>query len=526
MDDGPPHDEQAAADELRGVITGNRHCRCKACVSRRNEARAAFQVEWEEEQAKRAKQAKQEEENRQRDRQRVHHWGYSDVYFKAQDDRRAAEDARRAPEVARIEAERIAEQARIEAERSRIEAHKAAAAAQRKSENKAILKKFDDAEQQKLNDIEQAKQQKLNDVEQANQFVLNNWKCHYCGTRISPDYNTCPICGKGDRAEAEPFDQLMQRAVGGLQQEAARMHHLNEKLRKEEEERAERRRREEAERRRIAEEEAERRRREEAERKRKAEEAERRRKAEEEAERKRKAEEAERRRKAEEEAERKRKAEEAERRRREKEEAERRRKIDNDARLKAEDARLMQEYARVPETREEALRIMQLTPAATPADITRAYRRLALLMHPDKRPTHIKQGIDLHLREEHYLARFNQLGQAYDLLQLPAFNTCSICMDPLNDTRPVVRCNQCVQWIHLSCAEGLGRMPRKCPSCRAEWRNMSHLRQRAGPVLEGALSGGKKRKCKNNKTERGRNKSNHQYIFSMKKLRHNFSKKK
>jgi hypothetical protein len=285
----------------------------------------------------------------------------------------------------------------------------------RDAQSAAILHEFDHAEQQAKIARRAAEQAPIDAL---NQFVLNNWKCPYCGTRISPDYNTCPICGKGEEKDrTEPpqhFDDRMKREVAGLQQEAARMHQLNADLRAAEEEL----RKKEAN---DAEEE----------RKRKvAAEAERRRKAEEEAERKRKAEEAERRRKAEE--------EEAERRRRE--EAERRRR---------------EEAAR--KAQEEAER-----------------RRKA---------------------EEEEAAR----------KAAPAYNECAICIDSMDDGRQVVRCIQCVAWFHLECARRL--TPSKCPNCRSIWGNLNHLTRRAGPVLEGALAGGKKRKnlrtykCKNNKTE-------------------------
>jgi len=76
----------------------------------------------------------------------------------------------------------------------------------------------------------------------------------------------------------------------------------------------------------------------------------------------------------------------------------------------------------------------------------------------------------------------------------PGFETCPICLDDFDNTRPVKKCLQCNAWFHTDCIATICNGPanrRLCPSCRANWpHNCAGLRTRNGPVMLNAVAGG------------------------------------
>jgi len=85
--------------------------------------------------------------------------------------------------------------------------------------------------------------------------------------------------------------------------------------------------------------------------------------------------------------------------------------------------------------------------------------------------------------------------------QAPKYEICNICQDDLNDQREVVKCPQCISWYHTEdAAEYIRSLQQqgqqiKCPICQADWpADMAGMIRRNGPVLEGAKSGGRRKK--------------------------------
>ena len=82
----------------------------------------------------------------------------------------------------------------------------------------------------------------------------------------------------------------------------------------------------------------------------------------------------------------------------------------------------------------------------------------------------------------------------------PAYEVCGICLEDLNDNRPVRKCRVCHAWFHVEHIAGIGlfnicgrpmQHQRICPACRAEWElNCEGQITRNGPVLSGARQGG------------------------------------
>jgi hypothetical protein len=86
-----------------------------------------------------------------------------------------------------------------------------------------------------------------------------------------------------------------------------------------------------------------------------------------------------------------------------------------------------------------------------------------------------------------------------------AFEQCPICREPMNDATPVIGCNGRIprgagggtarHWFHRECIQPLCGTG-KCPTCRVDLTSCDDdlMINRQGPVLSGAVKGGKKTK--------------------------------
>ena len=85
--------------------------------------------------------------------------------------------------------------------------------------------------------------------------------------------------------------------------------------------------------------------------------------------------------------------------------------------------------------------------------------------------------------------------------QAPKYEICPFCQVEMDDQREVVKCLQCNSWFHTDDAvahiqwQQHHGQPIECPSCQARWpADMAGMIRRNGPVLEGAKSGGRRKK--------------------------------
>ena len=92
-------------------------------------------------------------------------------------------------------------------------------------------------------------------------------------------------------------------------------------------------------------------------------------------------------------------------------------------------------------------------------------------------------------------------GPASAPAHAPNYERCILCTEDLNDQREVVKCLSCGAWFHTEEAQEYinfreqHNQPITCPTCEKVWpADMAGMIRRNGPVLEGAKSGGRRKK--------------------------------